>query len=175
MIARLWGFLQAWAVRILVLLMLLFLVFFGGLYVGDKRVRRLWDADKLAQEAALQAAQRRAAEVTTRVVTQYVDRVQVVQAKARTITKEVPIYVPPKADAACVVPVGFVRLHNAAVNQVPLPGTPSPADGAPSGVALSTVADTIVGNYGSYAAVVEQLKAWQAWAREQKAAASGTR
>jgi len=175
MIARLWGVLQAWAVRILVLLMLLFIVFFGGLYAGDKHVRRLWATDKLAQEAALQAAQRRAAEVTTRVVTQYVDRVQVVQAKARTIVKEVPIYVPPKADAACVVPVGFVRLHNAAVDQVPLPGSTSPADAVPSGVALSTVAETVAENYGSYAAVVAQLKAWQDWAREQKAAANGTR
>ncbi len=51
---------------------------------------------------------------TTRVVTQYVDRVQVVRERGDTITKEIPVYVTPTADAACAVPVGFVRIHDAA-------------------------------------------------------------
>lgn len=164
--------LQKWALRVLLVLVILALVFFGGLYVGDKHVRALWTADKAQQAAALAQAEKKAAQVTEKIVTQYVDRVQVVHDKAATITKEVPVYVSAKANAQCVVPVGFVRVHNAAANQVPLSGAPSAADDRPSGVALSAVASTISVNYGQYAAVVEQLKALQEWVREQQAAAA---
>jgi len=58
-----------------------------------------------------------------KIITRYVDRV-----------KEVQIYVPVKAVSACVVPVGFVRLHNQAArdfgrssDQVPSPAS-SPHD-----------------------------------------------
>ncbi|PPT90605.1 hypothetical protein XaraCFBP7407_22455, partial [Xanthomonas arboricola pv. arracaciae] len=67
------------------------------------------------RDAALQAkrqaeAERDSAKTSTTVVTQYVDRVQVVREAGATITREIPIYVTHKADAACAIPTGFVRL-----------------------------------------------------------------
>ncbi len=48
------------------------------------------------------------------VVTQHVNRIRVVREKGETIIKEVPVYVPVQADAACTINRGFVRLHDAA-------------------------------------------------------------
>ncbi len=102
-------------------------------------------------------------------VIKYVDRVQVVRARAETIIKEVPVYVPAQADADCVINRGFVRLHDAAAAGDP--GLPDPAgdpDAAPAGVALSTVAETVADNYGTCHQVREQLIALQGWARAMK-------
>ncbi|MFX7930435.1 hypothetical protein ABTK36_19965, partial [Acinetobacter baumannii] len=64
------------------------------------------------------------AQGATVTVTQYVDRERVIRLKGDTIIKEVPRYVPVQADAACVVPRGFVRLHDAAAaGTVPNPDT----------------------------------------------------
>lgn len=82
-------------------------------------------------------------------------------------------YVTARADAACVVPRGFVRLHNEAAGQpgdssrpaqaaaLP-PGGPTDADAA-SGVALSEVGGTVAGNYAQYQEVAGRLVAWQTW------------
>ncbi|EPU0247605.1 hypothetical protein ACVT5C_005968 [Pseudomonas aeruginosa] len=52
-----------------------------------------------------------------RTVTQYVDRIQFVEQAAKTIVKEIPVYVTPEADASCDVS-GFVRLHNDALDRL---------------------------------------------------------
>ncbi|MGO4703825.1 hypothetical protein AB4083_21170 [Dyella sp. 2RAB6] len=99
-----------------------------------------------------------------RVVTQYVDRVQIVREKGQTILHKVPIYVPTSADAACIVPVGFVRLHDATATST-MPDRPGAADAQASGVALSAVAGTVVDNYTTCHAITEQLTALQDWVR----------
>lgn len=98
-----------------------------------------------------------------------------VQVITKTITKQVPVYVSAQDDARCAIPVGFVRLHDAAAAGRALPDVPGPAggaDGGASGVALSAVASTVAANYGTYAEVVAQLKAFQQWARDQQAVRS---
>lgn len=81
----------------------------------------------------------------------------------QTLTKEVPIYVPLQSDLACTLPVGFVRLHDAAAHGSPVPGSAGGSVEAPSGVPLSAAAETIVGNYGvGYEWRAEAL-AWRAW------------
>ncbi len=97
----------------------------------------------------------------TKVVTKYVDRVQIVRERGATITKEVPIYVTAKADAACSVPVGFVRVHDAAALGTDLAGAAGDPDAPAPGVALSAVADTVAGNYTTCHANAEQLIALQ--------------
>lgn len=153
-------------VKILAGLLVLVGIFGLGYLKGGQHVQAAWDADHQKQELALAKANERAAQVTERVVTKYVDRVQVVREKAQTIVKEVPVYVTPESDSRCIVPVGFVRLHDGAAANQP-PGAPDEADGAASGVALSAVAETVAGNYGTYHEVAEQLKALQEWVREQ--------
>ncbi|GLQ93462.1 hypothetical protein [Dyella acidisoli] len=103
------------------------------------------------------------------IVTRYVDRVRVVQERGATLTKEIPVYVTAQADAACSVPVGFVRVHDAAAANE-LPGPAGTLDAQPSGVALSAVAGTVVDNYATCHAAIEQLKALQAWVRANQAA-----
>lgn len=109
--------------------------------------------------------------VRDRVVTEYVDRVQIVEKRGATIIKEVPVYVSPKADAACAVNTGFVRLHDAAAKGVDLPPArdASPANDTPSGVALSAVAATNVANYTACNANAEQLSNLQTLVREFQA------
>lgn len=96
-------------------------------------------------------------------------KVETETAKERVVTKtlirEVIKYVPASADAQCVVPVGFVRLHDqAAAGLLPDPASAAgePAD-APSGVALSAVGATVAENYGACREDAERLKGWQAW------------
>ncbi|MBJ7446868.1 MAG: hypothetical protein JHC81_04975 [Brevundimonas sp.] len=90
----------------------------------------------------------------------------------RTITERIPVYVPPEIDRAYPVPYGFVRLHDAAaVGAAPaLPDGTGQPDDAPSGVALSAVAGTVIDNYGQCYAWRDQLIGWQDWYRQQQAA-----
>lgn len=127
-------------------------------------VDRADQAEDAARNLRVQLNNAKGATIT---VTQYVDRVQTIREKGDTIIKEVTRYVPAQADAACLVPLGFVRLHDAAAaGTVPNPGA-GDADAAPSGVALSAVAGTITGNYTDSHANREQLSTLQQALRDQ--------
>lgn len=155
----------AWPYRVLAVMALGAAVFTFGWRQGAERVQAKWDAQ--VREQALQVAvqQQRQAEATVKVVTRYVDRVRVVREKGQTIVKEVPVYVPVEADAACSVNRGFVRVHDAAAaGDVPEPARD--ADAAASGVALSAVAETVADNYRICRENAEQLRALQEWAIE---------
>jgi len=87
----------------------------------------------------------------------------------KTILKKVPVYVTKEADAHCIIPVGFVRLHDAAANGVPsLPDTSGKPDDAASGVELSDIASTVADNYGTYNEVKAQLEGLQSWVKQQQ-------
>jgi hypothetical protein len=137
----------------------LFAGWFGHHYASIKYEAR--DAARLRDIAELQA---RRAEKTIEVVTKYVDRVREVKVQGDSVIREVPIYVSQAADAQCVIPAGFVRIHDAAAG---LPGPAGDAYAAPSGIALSTVAETIAVNYADCRANAEQLRALQDWANGQ--------
>ncbi len=104
--------------------------------------------------------------VRDNVVTEYVDRVQVIKERGATIIKEVPVYVSAKADVACAVNAGFVRVHDASARYLPAPEPSGAADEAPSGIALSTVAATAAANYTDCNANAEQLSKLQTIVRE---------
>ncbi|AJC15140.1 hypothetical protein [Pandoraea sputorum] len=106
-------------------------------------------ADAAEQEAKQLQVDLNDARENPVVITQYVDRVREVRVKGDTIIQKVPLYVTAQADAACIVPVGFVRLHDAAATNT-APDDPSDSDARPSGVALSTVAATVADKYTSY-------------------------
>lgn len=158
-----------WPYRLLALASLgVVLVGFGWIK-GANHAQAQWDAD--IQQQALQAAatRERQAQATVKVVTQYVDRVQVVRQKGETIIKEVPVYVPVQADAVCTINRGFVRLHDAAAaGELPEPARD--ADAAAAGIALSAVAGTVAANYQTCHENAEQLRALQVWIGELNAA-----
>ena len=140
-----------------------------GWVKGAGHVQSQWDAAVHQQTLQIAAVRQRQAEATVQVVTRYVDRVRVVREKGDTIIKEVPIYVPVQADAACTINRGFVRLHDAAAAG-DLPEPARDADAAAAGIALSAVAGTVAANYQACHENAEQLRALHAWVREVRAA-----
>ena len=140
-----------------------------GWIKGASHVQAQWDAAVQQQALQAAAARERQAQATVKVVTQYVDRVRIVREKGDTIIKEVPVYVPVQADAACTINRGFVRLHEAAAAGE-LPEPPGDADATSAGLALSAVAGTVAANYQTCHENAEQLRALQAWVSEMTSA-----
>lgn len=80
----------------------------------------------------------------------------------RTITKEVPNYVTPLSDSRCVIPVGFIWLHNdSAAGR--LPKASGDFADTPASVTLSTVGSTIADNYATCNEIKNQLNALIDW------------
>ena len=140
------------------------LVGFGWIK-GASHVQAQWDAAIQQQTLQAAAVRERQAQATVKVVTDYVDRVRIVRQKGDTIIKEVPVYVPVQADAACTINRGFVRLHDAAAaGELPEPARD--ADASAADLALSAVAGTVAANYQTCFETAEQLRALQAWIEE---------
>ena len=154
-----------WPYRLLALAALgLALVGFGWVK-GAGHVQAQWDTAVQQQALQATAVREEQAQATVEVITEYVDRVRVVREKGDTIIKEVPVYVPVQADAACTINRGFVRLHDAAAAGA-LPEPARDADAAAAGIALSAVAGTVATNYQTCHETAEQLRALQTWVRE---------
>lgn len=98
------------------------------------------------------------AKVDVKIITQYVDRVRVVHDTTQTLQREIPTYVTPATDRAFPLPVGFVRLHDAAATGV-LPGPAGATDATASDITASQAADVIAANYGTCLEIREQLNA----------------
>jgi len=157
----------AWPYRLLTLAALWTALFGFGWLKGASHVHAQWDAATAKQQQAQAQSQTRQAEATVQVVTQYVDRIQVVREKGDTLIQKVPVYVPVQADAACTVHRGFVSLHDAAAAGE-LPAAPGATDALAEGLALSAVAATVVTNYQTCHENAEQLKALQDWIRQTR-------
>ena len=154
-----------WRYRLLVLAALSVALVGFGWIKGASHVQAQWDAAVQQQALQVAAIRERQARATVKVVTEYVDRVRIVREKGDTIIKEVPVYVPVQADAACTINRGFVRLHDAAAAGA-LPEPARDTDAAAAGIALSAVAGTVATNYQTCRETAEQLRALQTWVRE---------
>lgn len=129
-----------------------YIIFELGRRDGAERVTALWEADKLDHARQLAESRAKNAEQVPKVITEYVDRVQLVREKAKTIVKEVPVYVP--SDATCDLRGGFRVFHDATANgDVPDPARI--ADAAPAEV--ETVAATVAENYSICHEISAQL------------------
>ncbi|MCS3807763.1 hypothetical protein [Xanthomonas sp. 4461] len=148
----------------LIILLALIAVLVGGCVWQERRVSAAQKDHDAALQAKRQAeAERDSAKGSTTVVTQYVDRVQIVREAGATITREIPIYVTQKADAACAVPAGFVRLHDAAASGHPAGPPTADPDAPAAGITLSGITGTVADNYTSCHATAAQLSALQDW------------
>ena len=156
-----------WPYRLLTLAALCIALFSFGWLKGTSHVHAKWDAATAKQQQAQAQVQIRQAEAIVQVVTQYVDRIQIVREKGDTLIQEIPVYVPVQSDAACTVHRGFVSLHDAAAaGELPEPARD--ADAPAEGLALSAVAATVVTNYQTCHENAEQLKALQDWIRQTR-------
>ena len=138
-----------------------------GWIAGARHVQTRWDSAVASQQMAAAEVKTQQAEAAIQVVTKYVDRIQVVREKGDTILKEVPIYVPVQADAACTIYRGAVSLHDAAATGE-LPEPSRDPDASAEGLALSALAATVVSNYQTCHENAEQLKALQGWIRQTR-------
>jgi hypothetical protein len=134
----------------------------GGLWTQREY---LAEVEKFKQEVARIEKESQAA--TEKIVTQYKEKLVVVKEKGDVIIQKVPEYITKESDAKCDVPNGFVVLHDSA-SKNEIPNTTSSSNGEASGVALSTVATTVVGNYTTCHEVREQLKSLQDWVKNQE-------
>lgn len=130
--------------------------------------------DKADLKAAGQVVRQthRSAEITQDVGARVEQARERVRVETRTIIERIPVYVSAETDLACTVPVGFVRVHDAAAegSAEALPDSPGEPADAPSGVPLSAVAETVAFNYAEALDWRERLIGWQTWYEEQRAA-----
>lgn len=154
-------------------LMTLVLAWGGSLWwafdKGKDDVQGQWQAS-ITQQALADSKLVHASDiVTTRVVTQTIDRVHLKLTAGATITKEVPVYVSAQTDVTHPVPLGFACVLNAAatgkaVDAICPTGSYDSAIDAP----LSVVATVITANQTSCNADRERLRGLQQWVSDQE-------
>jgi hypothetical protein len=137
-------------------------LFSAGLYVGHKwGVSACYEATIEAQAHSIETGIKQAV-VSDQTVTQYVDRVQIVQGKSREIIKEVKVYV----QDTCTLSGGFRLLHDSAVNnELPSPSRIADAET----ISVEAVAQTVIENYQACNVNSETLSSLQGWIKEQSA------
>lgn len=114
---------------------------------------------------ALQTKEKQA-EISERVVTQYVDKIRIVKEKGDTIIKQVPIYITQDNDSECIVPESFRLLWDAA-NRGDIPTASRIANEAASGVKISDVAAQHATESTICRETEQQLISLQDWVKEQ--------
>ena len=135
-------------------------LFSAGLYVGHKwGVSSCYEATIEAQRHTIETGIKQAV-VSDKTVTEYVDRVQIVQGKSRTIIKEIPIYV----KDTCTLSADWRLLHNNAVNNAVSDTTRNSDEGT---VTATDALETVAANYGICHENSQTLQALQSWVREQ--------
>jgi len=150
-----------WPYRLLVMILFAAALFGAGWAKGSMSVQSEWDAAISKQTVQVAQVKQHQAEVTTEVVTKYVDKIKLVHDQGETIIKEVTHYVP---SDSCILPAGFRLLHDAAASGE-LPAAARSADAQP--VTAQTVAATIATNYQQSREIATQLEALQEWVRRQ--------
>ena len=135
-------------------------LFSAGLYVGNKwGVSACYEATIEAQRHTIETGIKQAV-VSDQTVTKYVDRVQIVQGKSRTIIKEIPIYV----KDTCTLSADWRMLHNNAVYNAVSDTTRDSDEGT---VTATDALKTVAANYGICHENSQTLQALQSWVREQ--------
>jgi len=141
---------------------------FGMFMAGASNNESHW-VEKVKQMEVEMAKQEVAtSNITTEVITKYVDRIKIVEGKTREIIKKVPIYITKEDDDKCTINNGFVSMFNSSASQTKIPNTTRDVNEEASDVKLSTLAETITENHGTYYQVAEQLKSLQDWITQQK-------
>lgn len=155
--------------RILIGVAFVGIVFSGGFATA-------WHIKSLSEQAALAKAATDALHIeqvqdarTLDISIETANQLTTLQTITIALIQKVTTYVSAQADAACTVPVGFVRLYNAASSMSALPDAAGVSDDAASGVALSSVADITVRAFGICNTEIDRLRELQKWINAQRA------
>lgn len=139
----------------------------GVYFYGGYGVEMEWRQKAKELQAEIDRKDAVSAQVTEKIVTQYVDKVKIVKEKGNVIIKEIPKYITKESDANCVIPNSFIVLHDSA-SRNEIPDSAKRIDDSASTLKLSAVIETVAGNYIIYYETAEQLKALQDWVRQQE-------
>lgn len=126
-----------------------------------------WEAKVAQVKLDMAVKEVASAQVTTKIVTKYITKVQIVKETGNEIIKEIPTYITKIDDSKCAVPNGFVLLHDSA-SRNEVPNTTRVPNAGTSDVKISEVAGTVIENYTTYHQLAEQLKSLQDWIKEQQ-------
>jgi len=163
-----WAFMKSplgrWLIGIAGVLVILVLIYQGGVSAGVDRERAanaklvaaaMAKADKVAKASntiSENARRDHAADVV---------RINDLTTK---LQQKVPIYVTPQADRRCVIPAGYVRLRDAAGAGVyPVPPAAGGSVDADSGLVLSDLAANDIANAAAFHTATSEVKAWRGW------------
>lgn len=138
----------------------------AGWRYGADSVQSRWNSERDAQAVAAARQAVRIADAGQDATAQYTTAALATQQHTVEIIKKVPVYVPAQADAGCTVPVGFVRLHDAAAADADPGNAAVGTDDTPAGIALSAVAGTVIENYSACHQTAAQLTALQSWVKK---------
>lgn len=148
----------------------------GGVYVALQRERAQgyqagWDARETkaqATDAAAARAQLRGfqdgAALAARVGAEHANAVRIIEVGARALAVEIPKHVTPEIDRRYPLPVGLVRVHDAAVAGLDVSAVADPLgrpDDAASSVAASDAGQVLNDNYAGCRADQDALRKWQ--------------
>ena len=129
------------------------LMFLDGYMLGSRHAKESYKAEQ-ASALAAQIKEREAFEAkASKIETKYVERLKVIYRSAENENVEAV------NGLGCVIPNGFVRLHDNAAIATAVPQAPSLLDGSPSGVKLSDVSRSVAGNYRQCNEQAAQLNA----------------
>lgn len=120
---------------------------------------------QIASQKALQMAQEartRAQKAADAEAGAYARGLEEGQSRTQTIIRKVPVYVTEKSNSACIVPLGAVRLLDAAISgsdpgAVEAAIAPGQPNDASSGIALSDVVALLASDFGDARANANQL------------------
>lgn len=152
-------------IRIISVVILCFGVYMEGVLLVVNQAK----LEKAKLEVKIAQLETEAGKVTHEIEIRYIDRVKVIYEKAKENERLVTIYVPTSVDRACTVNNGFVVLHDAAAAGKEVPATPGATNEEASGIRLSEVETTVIGNYAKYHEVAARLEELQNWVIEQQA------
>ena len=157
-----WAGLQALSIssKIAICTTLCAALFSAGLYVGHKwGVSSCYEATIEAQRHTIETGIKQAV-VSDKTVTEYVDRVQIVQGKSREIIREVKVYVQDN----CTLSADWRMLHDSAVYNAVSDTTRNSDERT---VTATDALETVAANYGICHENSQTLQALQSWVREQ--------
>jgi hypothetical protein len=155
----------------LALLALVLAIHHSGYASGVKHEQSLAAARLEATRKAVAMREGKAEAITADATASLAGAQVEIRYRTKTLVEKVPVYVSSKSDDGCRVPVGFVRLHDAAAGGSPsLPAAAGGSLDAASGLELSAALSTVIANYGvAYDWRAEALT-WRAWYAQQAAA-----
>lgn len=137
----------------------------GSYYKGRTDVEAKYEAIREQDRKRIAELENKQTEVTTKVVTEYVDRVKTVKQKEYVYVEQAKNGVPQQS----IMSTGWVYLHDSSARGKDADATRA-SDAAPSSIGDNQALAVVVTNYSRCIQQAHQLESLQNWISEQKKA-----